>query len=153
MLRSERQQYEQFVIGAISILSNRYSRFADSLHTDITFKQWYLMMMISRMDEDAKNVRDIAEYTGTSRQNVKKMLSSLEVKGYVTCKRSATDGRALDIELTKKARKYFSEGGAEAERKLDELFDPVSDKELQVIVASITTLMECLDELEEASEE
>lgn len=81
MQRSERGQYEQFVIGAISILSNRFNRFADSLHSDITFKQWYLMMMISRMEDEPKNVRDIAEFTGTTRQNVKKMARSARGEG------------------------------------------------------------------------
>lgn len=149
MQRSDREQFEQFVIGAISILSNRFTRFADSLYTDITFKQWYLMMMISRMEEEPKNIRDIAEYTGTTRQNVKKMISSLDKKGYVTCMRSSADARALDVELTPKAIRYFREQGVLAEKKIDELFDPVSDADLKIIVASIQKLMECLDRLEE----
>lgn len=149
MQRSERGQYEQFVIGAISILSNRFNRFADSLHSDITFKQWYLMMMISRMEDEPKNVRDIAEFTGTTRQNVKKMLAALEEKGYVTCSRSSADGRALDVELTRKAYTYFSDNGAAAERKIGELFANVSDAELMSIVKGIQKLTECLDELEE----
>ncbi len=149
MQRSERGQYEQFVIGAISILSNRFSRFADSLHSDITFKQWYLMMMISRMDDEPRNVRDIAEFTGTTRQNVKKMLSSLEEKGYVTCSRSDSDGRALEVELTRKARMYFKEQGVASERKIEELFEPISDAELVDIVKDIQKLTDCLDALEE----
>ena len=52
------------------------------------------MMMISRM-EDEPRTRDIAEFTGTTRQNVKKMLSSLEDKGYVRCSRSSADGARL----------------------------------------------------------
>ncbi len=146
---SERGQYEQFVIGAISILSNRFNRFADSLHSDITFKQWYLMMMISRMEDEPRNVRDIAEFTGTTRQNVKKMLSSLEDKGYVRCSRSSADGRALDVDLTRKAHTYLDQNGAEAERKIDELFESVSDAELIDIVKDIQKLTDCLDALEE----
>lgn len=149
MQRSERGQYEQFVIGAISILSNRFTRFADSLHSDITFKQWYLLMMISRMEDEPKNVRDIAEFTGTTRQNVKKMLDALEKKGYVTCARSSDDARALDVELTRKARNYFKEHDAAAASKIDELFESVSDAELVDIVKNIQKLTDCLDALEE----
>lgn len=152
MQRIDRELYEQFIIGAISNLSNRFSRFTDSLHSDITFKQWYLMMMMSRMDEDSNSVRDIAEQTGTTRQNVKKMLASLEDKGYITSKRSASDGRALDIDLTKKAYRYFREEGAAAERKIDELFSPLSDTDLQAVVTVIQSLVDCLDELESAEE-
>ena len=104
MQSSERGQYEQFVNGAISILSNRFTRFADSLHSDITFKQWYLLMMISRMEDEPKNVRDIAEFTGTTRQNVKKMLDALEKKGYVTCTRSSDDAPEL-VDIVKNIQK------------------------------------------------
>lgn len=154
MQRIDRELYEQFIIGAISNLSNRFSRFTDSLHSGITFKQWYLMMMMARMEDDApKNVRDIAEQTGTTRQNVKKMLASLEDKGFVTSKRSSTDGRALDIDLTSKAYRYFRDEGSEVERKIDELFAPLSDADLQAVVTVIQSLVDCLDEMESAEDE
>lgn len=153
MQRIDRELYEQFIIGAVSNLSNRFSRFTDSLHSEITFKQWYLMMMISRMEDEPKNIRDIAEQTGTTRQNVKKMLSSLESKGYVTSKRSSTDGRALDIDLTAKAYRYFREEGTKAEQRIDELFSPLSDNDLQAVVTVIQSLVDCLDELEGAADE
>jgi DNA-binding MarR family transcriptional regulator len=148
-----RTDTEDFVIGAVSLLSNRFSRFADSLHKDITFKQWFLLMMISRMGDDPKNVRDIAEYTGTSRQNVKKMLASLEKKDYVTCSRSSEDGRALHVDLTDKAYRYFEENDDLAARKTNELFEPISNAELNTIVASLRKLMECLDAYEGVDDE
>ena len=148
-----RADTEEFVIGAISLLSNRLSRFGDSLHPDITFKQWFLLMMISRMGEEEKNVRDIAEYTGTSRQNVKKMLSSLEKGGFVTCKRSESDGRALVVDLTDKAYRYFEENDEEAVRKTNELFEPLSDMELNTLVISLQKLSSCLDSYEGIEEE
>lgn len=144
----QRSNNEQYVIGAISNLSNRFARFADSTRADITFKQWYLLMMISRMEEEPRNVRDIAEFAGTSRQNVKKMLASLEAKGYVTCSKSESDGRALDVELTHKAYKYFEREGADAEARIEELFEPLTDAELAGLVSSILKLSERLDELE-----
>lgn len=148
----QRTDTEEFVIGAVSLLSNRFSRFADSLHEDITFKQWFLLMMISRMGDEPKNVRDIAEYTGTSRQNVKKMLTSLEKKGYVTCTRSSQDGRALHVDLADKAYRYFEENDDTAARKTNDLFAPLSNAELNTIVASLMKLTECLDAYEGASE-
>ena len=148
-----RSDTEEFVIGAISLLSNRLARFGDTLHPDITFKQWFLLMMISRMDDEDKHVRDIAEYTGTSRQNVKKMLSSLEAKGYVTSERSDKDGRALTIELTDKAYRYFEMNDEEATRKTNELFEPLTNAELNNLVYSLQKLSKCLDRYEDLEEE
>lgn len=151
-----RSDTEEFVIGAISVLSNRLARFGDTLHPDITFKQWFLLMMISRMDDEGygdKHVRDIADYTGSSRQNVKKMLSSLEAKGYVTSERSDKDGRALTIELTEKAHRYFEESGEDAKRKTSELFEPLTNADLNNLAFNLQKLSECLDRYEELEEE
>lgn len=149
MQHSNREQFEQYVIGAFPILSNQFSRFADSLHSEVTFRQWYMLMMISRMEDNPKNVRDIAEFMGTSRQNVKKMLVALEEKGYVTCARSASDGRALDIDLTGKAYRYLNDGGSAVERKINELFEPFSDAELTALAGYIDKLTACLVALDE----
>ena len=58
-------------------------------------------------------------------------------------------GRALDVDLTRKAHTYLDQNGAEAERKIDELFESVSDAELIDIVKDIQKLTDCLDALEE----
>ena len=70
-----RTEKEEFIIGAISLLSNGLTRFGDGVLPEITFRQWFLLMLISRMDEEEKSINSIAEYVGTTRQNVKKMLT------------------------------------------------------------------------------
>ena len=147
-----RSDAEEFVIGAISLLSNRLAKFGDALHPDITAKQWFLLMMISRMDDEGKRVRDIADYTGTSRQNVKKMLSSLESKGYVTSERSEKDGRALTIELTEKAKSYIAANDEETMRRTGELFKPLSNADLNSLVFGLQKLSGCLDNFESEDE-
>ena len=45
-----RTEKEEFIIGSISLLSNKITLFGDSIFPDITFKQWFLLMMISKME-------------------------------------------------------------------------------------------------------
>ena len=49
-----RTEKEEFIIGAISLLANGLTQFGDKVLTDITFKQWFLLMLISRMETEEK---------------------------------------------------------------------------------------------------
>lgn len=143
-----RADTEEFVIGAISLLANRLNRFGEALHPDITSKQWSLLTMISRMDENEKRVRDIADYMGSSRQNVKKMLSSLEAKGFVTCEQSEKDGRALTVELTEKTHRYLRENEKDVAGQTNDLFAALSNAELNNLAFSLQKLSDSLDKID-----
>ncbi len=83
-------------------------QFGDLMLTDITFPpQWFLLMMISKMEQQEKNINSIAEFVGSSRQNVKKMLNLLAGKGYVLIEKSSSDKRALNVNLTPKNLAVF----------------------------------------------
>ena len=77
----DRTENEEYIIGCICLLSNKIIGFGDAMLPDITFRQWFLLLMISKMGENEKNINSIAEFTGTTRQNVKKLLTPLERKG------------------------------------------------------------------------
>ena len=72
---------ENFVLGAISLVSSELNTFGEDCLEEITFKQWFLLMMISKMEKGEKSVNLIADFTGTSRQNVKKCLLRLKKRG------------------------------------------------------------------------
>ena len=79
----DRTEKAEYIIGSISLLSNKITLLGDTIFPDITFKQWFLLMMISKIERQDKNLNSIAEVVGTTRQNVKKMLLPLQSKGYV----------------------------------------------------------------------
>ena len=117
-----RTEKEEFIIGAISLLANGLTQFGDKVLTDITFKQWFLLMLISRMETEEKSINSIAEYVGTTRQSVKKMLTSLEAKGYVVMRRSKQDARALQVELTRKTYQLFEDKDVPLACETNQLF-------------------------------
>lgn len=142
MVRTEKEEY---IIGCISLLSNKLSQAGDTIFPDITFKQWFLLLMISKMDpQQEKNIHNIAEVVGTSRQNIKKMLTSLEIKGYVVIKKSAHDLRVLRVELTDKTYQYFFENSDIAAQQANQLFKQFSLDELDSLLGNLQKLMECL---------
>ena len=139
-----RTEKEEFIIGGISLLSNKLTQFSDELLPDITFKQWFLLMMISKMEADEKSINRIADFVGTTRQNVKKLLAPLENKEYVIISKSEFDARALKVELTEKTYKYFIDNDRKTANAANQLFNTFTDDELEKFVNKIQKLMGCL---------
>lgn len=137
----DRTEKEEYIIGSISLLSNKITLFGDSIFPDITFKQWFLLMMISKMELQDKNLNSIAEFTGTTRQNVKKMLVPLESKGYVIIEKSNNDARALKVELTEKTYQYFADNDKPAACETNKLFSLFSDTEIDSFVYTLGKLL------------
>ena len=136
-----RTENEEYIIGCVSLLSNKITQFGDSILPDITFKQWFLLIMISKMELREKSINSIAEVVGTTRQNVKKMLVSLENKGYVLIEKSDSDARALKVELTEKAYQYFIENDASAACETNKLFSAFSTEEIEGLACTLKKLL------------
>ena len=137
----DRTENEEYIIGCICLLSNKIIGFGDAMLPDITFRQWFLLLMISKMGENEKNINSIAEFTGTTRQNVKKLLTPLERKGYVVIGKSDSDARALKVELTEKAYRYFEENAETAAAETDQLFSSFSDGEIGSLSKNLSKLL------------
>ncbi len=142
MNRTEREEY---IIGSISLLSNRLSQFSDDIFPDITFKQFILLITISKMEVEEKSINSIAEVVGTTRQNIKRILTSLEAKEYVVISKSDYDARALKVELTQKTYQYFSDNEDSAKRKANQLFATFSDIEIDNLVSNFQKLFNRLE--------
>lgn len=141
----DRTEKEEYIIGCVSLLSNKLSQAGDKIFPDITFKQWFLLMMISKMESgQEKNINSISEVVGTSRQNIKKMLTSLETKGYVVIEKSEHDLRALKVELTDKTYQYFIEISDIAAQQANQLFKRFSHNEINSLICNLQKLMDCL---------
>lgn len=136
-----RTENEEYIIGRMSLLSNKITRFGDSILPDVTFKQWFLLRMISKMELREKSINSIAKVVGTTRQNVKKMLVPLGNKGYVRIEKSDSDARALKVELTEKTFQYFTENDASATRETDKLFLTFSTEEIDGLACALKKLL------------
>lgn len=141
----DKTEKEEYIIGSISLLSNKITLFGDTIFPDITFKQWFLLMMISKMELQDKNLNSIAEVVGTTRQNVKKMLVPLESKGYVVIGKSKNDARALNVELTEKTYQYFDDNNEPTACEADKLFSSFSVTEIDSLVNTLKKLLRCFE--------
>ena len=128
----ERTEIEQYIFGSILLLSNKMQIWGDKAIPDLTIKQWFLLLLISKMENSSPSIKEIAEFSGTTRQNVKKMIEQLDAKKYVKIKTSKIDARALNVTLLKKTFDYFKENEKKAEEVVNQIFSEISDEELIV---------------------
>ena len=140
----DRIDKEEMIMGYITLLSNKLTQFGDGILPDITFKQWFLLIMISKMEIEEKSLNSIAEFVGTSRQNIKKMLIPLENKGYVRVLKSELDARALKVELTGKSYQYFKENADVTAQQTNELFELFSIDEIDGLMTGLEKLVSSL---------
>jgi DNA-binding MarR family transcriptional regulator len=93
----DRTAREEYIFGSILFLSNKIQAWGDNILSGLTLKQWFLLMLISKMENKNPTINEITEFTGTSRQNIKKMIEHLDRKKYHKIKKSKTDARALNV--------------------------------------------------------
>lgn len=136
-----RTEKEEYIIGSIFLLANKLNQIGDQILPDITFKQLMLLVTISKMDSDEKNINSIAKFMGTSRQNIKKMLMVLETKEYVTMSKSKHDARALQVDLTEKTYQYFSVNMNITTKQSNQLFAMYSNKEIDTCLDNLQKLL------------
>ncbi|MCL2722014.1 MAG: MarR family transcriptional regulator [Treponema sp.] len=132
---------EEYIFGMVLLLANKLQIWGDNILEDITLKQWFLLMLISKMIVENPTIKEIAEFSGTSRQNTKKMLEQLAKKNYVKINKSKTDERALNIVLTKKTFSYFTENEKKAADNVNLLFNDITSDELNVTERTLEKLL------------
>ncbi len=142
----DRTEQEEYIFGGILLLANKFQIWGDGLLDEITLKQWFLILLISKMDSQYPTVKEVADFTGTTRQNIKKMLEHLEIQGFVSLSRSKTDARAWNVGLTPKSFEYFVSNAQKGADAVNTLFSQVSDNELESAAATVKKLLFALEE-------
>lgn len=117
----------QKMFGYTLILANKIQSMGDGLIKEFSLKQWFLLITVKNMPGESPNVNEIAEVSGTSRQNVRKMLEILSRKGYVSLGASRSDARALTVSLTQRAVEYLSQNERYGEELTEKLFCGIDD--------------------------
>lgn len=136
---------EQYVMGALPLLANALVAFGDGVVEGLSYRQFYLLSMIQRMGGADKSVARIAEFCGSTRQNIRRMLDALADKGLVELAPSPFDGRALSVKLTRRGRSLIERQAAQVNGRVAELLEPLSDAELDALVADLGRLAACID--------
>lgn len=140
----------QAVFSSIFILQNRMQTAGEKLQTEISMKQWLLLAMTACCPEP-RTLTNVGSLMGCSRQNVKKLVSALEKKGFVRLK--AGSNNAVLIELTERVDEYSMEIGERHMKTLQLLFADFSEEEIEQLFMLYKKLYAGIERVEHYVEE
>lgn len=139
----------EYLFGSIFLLANRLQTLGDGYLEEVTLKQWLLLIMIHVMDREHPSVTEVADFMGSTRQNVRKMLEVLEGKGFVELLANPLDRRTLSVALTPKTEQFFARFQAKGDAFLDQLFAGIPPEELAVTCRTVEALFENMERMGE----
>lgn len=142
MFPIEKVAQKSYIYCSIFSLSNRLQLIGDRRCEDISTKQSFVLANVALFDDYTLNLKDTAQLVGTSSQNVKKIVSILENKGYVTVAKDERDGRNRRIALTEKGKAYYAHRVKQEELYMEELFEGFDDNSVSELYKGLRNLMD-----------
>lgn len=147
----ENNQYVLF--GGTFILANKLQLVADKKTRGLSTKQWFLLRNLQDLPTDPlPTITILAKETDTSRQNVSKMLSTLQKQDYVILRNSEADRRSQTVEMTTKGKEVLNRMAGESTSFFAELFNGISEEESEAAAKVVIKLIDNLQKMQETLE-
>ena len=140
----------QAIFSSIFVLQNRMQTAGEKLQTEISMKQWLLLVMTECCPEP-RTLTNIGNLMGCSRQNVKKLALALERKGFVHLQLS--NNNSVVVELTERVQRYAEKIGERQMKALSLLFSDFSEEEIEQLFFLYSKLYTGLERVENYAEE
>lgn len=150
LIDMEKQAY---IFGGILTLANRLQVLGDKLDDHITLKQWLFIAVISKLEQPAPTISEVAKVTGNSRQNVKKMAVLLERQGFVSLMQDEQDARIIRIHLTPRCTTYFRDRSDKENEFMASLFDSFDERLTDGLYQGVMRLADNVSRMENELDE
>lgn len=123
----------QQILTTLFATTNKLQIQGDKHTGELTSRQLIAMLAIAHIKEGEASYNKIGEKLGTTKQNVKQIIMSLEKKKFVTVKASIIDKRAVDVRLTKLGKCVTKASGRSGNIFLEEVAASFSREELEML--------------------
>lgn len=140
---------KQGIFASMFILENRLQTACEKLQAGMSMKQWLLLALTDSCHGE-KTLTNIGRMMGCSRQNVKKLCTTLESKGYI--KLMEGPNNSVLIEIQDKAREYAYKMGRTHMMGLQLIFQDFSPEEIEQLFALYVKLYCGIERLEKFAE-
>lgn len=138
------------IYGYIFTVANKIQASGDKVMDGLTMRQQYLLISLSLFEDYAPTLQELAQVFGSSYQNVKRMASQLEEKGYLEIRKDPIDRRKIRIVLNKKQFNKLQKNSEESTTAfMDKLFQGLEPDELDTVAKALDQFNKNLDAMEE----
>lgn len=133
---------EYLLFGLLFMTNNRLQVIGDRFYEEITVKQWFAIAMLETFETKDPTLNTLAEFMGSSHQNVKQIVLKLQEKGYVELYADPQDKRKTRIRTTEKCRNLEKDYREKREHFMETLFQNMDEKKLKSAVKVLIQLQE-----------
>ncbi len=134
---------EQVYATLFSVINKLQIR-GDKYFGGLTSRQFMTIMAILHLSEDETTLNNIAKKLGTSKQNVNKLITSIEKKGYIATTPSGRDKRALNVKITESGKQVMLECNEKGIGFLANIFNDFTTVEIETLWSLLKKLY-CFD--------
>ena len=155
MSKMDLMKDQKFVFGSIQIVANKKETLLERelKEFDITFKQWFLMVVIENTFDTPPTIKEAAKAMGSSHQNVKQVALKLEQKGLVRLEKDKKDARVTRIRLTEQSYKFSETLQSKAAIFTGNLFMGIDEDEMSKARTVLYKMMFNLAQMELGEQE
>ena len=144
----EKMDEKYIIFGNIFLLSNRLQTVMDSNIEELTAKQWLTAMMLGMFDEPP-TLKKLAKICDSSHQNIKQIVSKLELKGFIHIENDSKDLRAMRIVTTDKWAKWNENNNENSIRFIAKMFENLTEEEISIMSRAQLKIYKNLENMEE----
>lgn len=153
MLMNAPENPRHLLFGGTFILANKLQFAGDKSVAGLTTKQWFLLMNLRELSKvSVPSVNELASTMNTTRQNIAKMLDTMEKEGLVSVSQSAQDKRVKEVVITKKGQRLAKQSEKDSQEFRNKLFVDITEDELatasQVTLKMIENLERIIKEVD-----
>lgn len=141
------ENQQKAIFNSVFIIGNKLQTVFDNHIPEVSLKQFMLLSVIRHSNENL-TFTQLGSLLGCSRQNIKKLASVLEKKGFVSIQQSPNDTRASCICPTEKVNKFFENEFFQYQRELRYLFEVYTEEETNTLFTLLMKLYSGIDNLE-----
>lgn len=125
--------FTQQMFSTLNATYNKLVIEAENTWEDLTVKQFLTLLGICHIEEGGANYNRIAYKLGTTKQNAKQLVSTLERKGYVTVTQSMDDKRAVNVQVTDNAKKTIELSMSQSKDFLEQIGRNLTEAEMELL--------------------
>lgn len=127
------------IFGNLMRIGNRLQTVLDKQMDDLSAKQWYILMVMELFSEPP-TLKQLADASDSSYQNVKQIVLKLEQKGFVKLLNDPNDKRAKRVHVTAKKDQWGQANEANASRFVEEMFHSLTPDEIHNFCQNLDVL-------------
>ena len=140
-----------YIFGSLFILANRVDTLMERALSKfgVSSKQWFLSICVASLFDEDPSLKELAKVSGSSHQNVKQVALKLEQKDLMNLYKDPKDARVTRVRLSASSPAFWAQSDGDAQEFLSDLYEGVTEEELNVVRKVFEKLERNLESMEE----